>query len=127
MTPLAAGGANNGLASVNCEGLKAKPLQLAHVGGLDGSGESGQLISSHLWNDRYVIITGVGIRYATGKATNQFQTMNTSSSQSTDSVYVLPLIPLIDFSSSSSESEEDYGIASASDSDLDGVPVEAMD
>jgi len=53
--------------------------------------------------------------------------MNTSSSQSTDSVYVLPLIPLIEFSPSSPEPEEDYPSANASDSDLDGVPVEAMD
>ena len=55
--------------------------------------------------------------------------MNTSLSSSTDSVFVLPLIPLIDYPSYSSQSEDDDLVTSSagSDSDLDGSAVEAMD
>jgi len=55
--------------------------------------------------------------------------MNSSLTSSTDSVFVLPLIPLIDdpVSWRSEQDEELVTTASGSDSDLDGSTVEAMD
>jgi hypothetical protein len=55
--------------------------------------------------------------------------MNTSHSSSTDSVFILPLIPLIDNPTGPAEpqDEELATMSAGSDSDLDGSPVEAMD
>jgi hypothetical protein len=54
---------------------------------------------------------------------------NTSHSSSTDSVFILPLIPLIDYlpDSAGPEDEERATMSAGSDSDLDGSAVEAMD